>query len=230
MPFPLEDFMTPTPSHAALSEVLTKHLFYEIVRFVEQYELLRAPDPYHSKLDKGVMETIDNALIVSFCTHARNLLEFFFRKTPTEYNYALATDYATASYVRLDRDRRDVKRLYGQLCAQINHLTNDRTDQAQKKIGPKERDALVELIHDEAVRLEMDLKSGFDRQYLATARLADAKAKSRMPVAGSLLSTIAVDMVTHVMGSFPQVTTSTAPTSLGFSGPVKLPGTWTRRT
>jgi hypothetical protein len=219
MRFPSEDFMTPTPSHAALSEVLTKHLVYEIVRFVEQYELLRAPDPYHSKLDKKVVEIIDDALIVS-CTHARNLLEFFFRKVPTEHNYALATDYAKASYVRLDRDGADLKRLYGQLCARINHLTHDRTDQIQRKIGPKERDELVQLIHDEAARLETELKASFDKQYLAIARLAEAKAKSQIPVAGSLYSTIAVDMATLVTGSFPQVASSTADfTGLHWSSP-----------
>jgi hypothetical protein len=42
---------------------------------------------------------------VSFCTHARNVLEFFWRRDRTDYNYALATDYADASYVPVERRR-----------------------------------------------------------------------------------------------------------------------------
>jgi hypothetical protein len=205
----------PKPTHAKLSQTLEKHLFYEAVRFITQYNLLRAPD-YRGKLDAKVAEEIDDALIVSFCTHARNLLEFFFRPSRTEYNYAIATDYADQSYVRLDRDDPDVARLYGQLCAQINHLTYDRTDESSKKINPKERDELVALIHDEVVRLEPHLsKVGFDKGYLAIERLAEAKAKTLMVAPGAMGATNAITVLN-------QVTHSTAP--LPPSVPVSLTG------
>lgn len=191
----------PQPTQAELSATLEKHVFYEAIRFITQYNLLRAPD-YRGKLDAKVAEEIDDALIVSFCTRARNLLEFFFRPSRTEYNYAIATDYADQSYVRLDAKRPDVERLYGQLCAQINHLTYDRTDESSKKINPKERDELVALIHDEAVRLEPHLsKAGFDRRYLAIKRLSEAKAKTLTVAPGAVGATNAItvlNQVTHV--------------------------------
>src|SRR5262245_34659721 len=164
------------PTHAELSRTLEKHLYYEIVRFVSQFELLRVP-VYQTKVDADVAETIDDALIVSFCSHARNLLEFFFREDRTKFNYTLATDYANSSYKRLDRNDPDVVRLYSQLCAQINHLTYDRTDDDTKKIREPQRNELVVLIHDEVVRLEPhSSKAGFDSSYLAINRLSKAKA------------------------------------------------------
>ena len=133
--------------------------------------------------------------------------------------------------MRLDRDRADVKRLYRQLCAQTNHLTYNRTDQAQKKIGPKERDELVELIHDEAVRLETNLKTGFDKRYLAISHLAKAKAKPRVPAAGSVGTTYHanVSVVSSTTPLLSSVTHTTTPaqliSSVGPTGPAKPPGT-----
>ena len=34
----------PKPTHAELSETLEKHIFYEAIRFIAQYKLLRAPE------------------------------------------------------------------------------------------------------------------------------------------------------------------------------------------
>jgi hypothetical protein len=94
-----------------------------------------------------------DALLVGFCSHARNLLEFFFREDNTKYNYAIALDYANEGYSPLKK-MGDVDRLYSQLCAQINHLTYERTDEASKKIADKECQELVRLIHHETKRPE----------------------------------------------------------------------------
>jgi hypothetical protein len=165
---------SPPPSAAALQEVLKKHLPYEIVRLVETYRLLLTPEPYRSKLTQEIVESVDDALIVGFCTHARNLLEFFFHKRSRDY--AIALDYAKAEYQRLDQNRADVKRLFGQLCTQINHLTYKRTDVTREKIGPKERKELVDLIHHEATRLGERLKSQYEAQHLHLDALSAAAA------------------------------------------------------
>ena len=123
-----------------------------------------------------------NALIVSFCTHARNLLEFFFR--PRKSRYTLASDYAEPSYKRLDSQRADVKRLYAQLCQQLNHLSHDPSDDSAKKIGPLQRQEVIKLIHDEAVRLEKKLISGFDRKHLVLEELGVISGASIAPGAG----------------------------------------------
>jgi hypothetical protein len=201
---------SPPPSATALKQVFEEHLPYEIVRLVEIYHLLLTPAPYRTKLANNISETVDDALIVGFCTHARNLLEFFFRKDRTEYNYALATDYAEASYQRLNREREDVKKLYGQLCAQINHLTYGRTDDNSKKIGPSERKALVDLIKDEAVRLERKLKPDYNRHYLYTDLLNRA---AKMEIkAGAIGPSSQVSFITENPAA--PVTTSTPPSKL----------------
>jgi hypothetical protein len=190
------------PSVTALREVFEKHLPYEIGRLVEQYQLLLDPTPYRSGLPAQDAASVEDALIVSFCTHARNLLEFFFR-APNR-SYALATDYATASYKRLDPKRADVKRLYGQLCAQINHLTYDRTDVDSKKIGSSERKELVDIIYNDAVRLEKHLRSGNDKQHLLLGHLASATAMAIKTGAG---------------GPSSQPTVSTLPSASSTTGP-----------
>jgi hypothetical protein len=106
---------------------------------------------------------------VGFCTYARNLLEFFYRRPQGR---AAAADYANAPYEPLDKSRCDVKTLTTQLNAQINHLTYERTDEASGKIGSKERKDLIDLIHTEAGRLEKCLKSEYDTKYLRIDLLA----------------------------------------------------------
>jgi hypothetical protein len=164
-------------------------------------------NPYRTKLANDISETVDDALIVGFCTHARNLLEFFFRKDRTKYNYGSATDYAEASYQRLNQEREDVTKLYGQLCAQINHLTYGRIDDNSEKIGPSERKDLADLIKDEAVRLERKLKPDYNRHYLHTDLLNRA---AKMEIkAGAIGPSSQVSFIT---GN--PVTTSTPPSKL----------------
>ena len=81
------------------------------------------------------------------------LLEFLFREDHKKYKYALATDFAKPSYKRLELIGR-AKTLYADLCAKVNHLTYDRTDRIQEKIGWREQDEILELIHKEIVRGE----------------------------------------------------------------------------
>src|SRR5262245_31596645 len=82
------------------------------------------------------------------------------------FAFPFPKDYADASYINLDPDRKDVETLYGKVCAQINHLTYDRTDDDSKKIGPLERKGLINLIRDEAFRLGKQLRAGYDKQHL----------------------------------------------------------------
>jgi hypothetical protein len=157
-------------------KVFEEHLPYEIIRLIQQYLLLLHRNEYRSGLKPDVEEAVHDGLLVGFCTHARNLLEFFFHD-PGHRDHAAATDYAAPGYVRLDRKRPDVDRLYKQLCAQINHLTYNRTDDDKKKIGPLEWKELIEIILSEATRLAPQLKSGYDNQHLHIDRLTEAAAK-----------------------------------------------------
>jgi hypothetical protein len=164
-----------SPSPATRRQVFDVDLDYEIVRVVEAYGLLLNRHVYYSKLPLDIAEAVDDGLFVAFCTHARNLLEFFYRKPDHDsYYYAVATDYAKTGYEKLDRTRLDVDWLYKQLCAQINHLTYSRTDKEEEKIGPQQRKELINIILAEATRLAPQLKSDYEKQHLRINRLTEA--------------------------------------------------------
>lgn len=161
-----------------LAEVLKNHIPYELGRLVATYKLMREPQ-YRNALEKNDAENVDDALIVSFCTHARNMLEFFHRKDHRKWRYALAIDYAKPGYKSLERAGR-ADQLFQQLCAQINHLTYERTDKNSKKIGVAERDELIRIIHQEVKRLVTDLRPEFGSQYFMLDVLA--KQISEVPI------------------------------------------------
>jgi hypothetical protein len=158
-------------STTTLQEVFDMHLHYEIIRLVDTYVLLLKP-VYRSGLTSDRAEAVDDGLIVAFRTHARNLLEFFFFH---EQGRAIATDYAEPDYVKPKKPD-VVGRLYGQLSAQINHLTYNRPDDDSKKIDIPERKELIDIIHKEVTRLAEKLKSGYDKQHLHLDSLAAASA------------------------------------------------------
>jgi len=167
-----------TITEAARRAAFEEHVPYEIHHLVEAYKLLLEPNRHLSGLTPDMARAVEDELIVSFCTHARNLLEFFFRpKDKTKYKYALARDYANKEYEPLKKS--DVEALYDQLCAQINHLTYNRTDDDDRKIGAAERKELVKIVHKEAERLGGHLRKEYDRQHLQIDRLAKA---AEMPV------------------------------------------------
>jgi hypothetical protein len=179
------------PTTSELQEVLAKHLPYEIGWLADQYDLLLHSEKYDAGLSAELRKALHDALIVSFCTHARNALEFFFRDSHTKYKYALATDYADAKgYTRLDRRTdADVDRLYKQLCAQINHITYERTDDDKRKMNAKEWKELVDIISREAERLDKAMTSGeYDKGHLKLELLADAAASSIKAGAGGASS------------------------------------------
>lgn len=177
------------PTQAELDEVFKVHLPYEIGRMVEAHRLLMNPGQYY-RIPKGpeaktIAKGLQDAHIVSFCTHARNLLEFFPREEYHEkYHYARAADFskpdsADASKVDYEIRKRTgrIEALYKQLCAQVNHLTYDRTDEDSKKIGDAKRKELIELIYGEVLRLARSLDvSRYDKAYLGLDILAEAAA------------------------------------------------------
>jgi len=148
-------------------EVFEVHVAFEVDRLLDTYELLLKPDPYRS-LAPEIVGTLDDALIVAFCTHARNLLEFFYRKCKSKD--PASGHFAERSYTPLpEKDVRDLKRL---LNNQINHLGHERTDEDEKKIDSMRRKELVKIIYNEAVRLAKSLKQDYDAKPLRIEHLA----------------------------------------------------------
>ena len=84
---------------------------------------------------------------VAFCTHARNLLEFFFRDPDTNY-YAAAMDYANPNYEKLDLEENPKceDAVQTAVCPNQSYADN-------KKILPPQRKDLIDIIYEQATRL-----------------------------------------------------------------------------
>ena len=167
---------TPVPkTPEAMRKMFDVHVPYEIIRLDEMYRLMAQPDLFNFKgIPEKQQPTIEDALIVAFCSHARNLVEFF-EKQPSD-NYACAKDFAKDKYepLKINHGTR-LHSLKGMLNNQINHLTYERTDQPDEKIGAPERKELFQAIHDEVVRWKAALKPEYDVFTINTDSLADAR-------------------------------------------------------
>jgi hypothetical protein len=156
-----------------IQEVFDKHVRYEISRLAEMYDRLLKPELY-SQLQPCVRDTITDALIVAFCIHAKNLMEFL-SYTPRR-DRATAEDYAGSDYRRWKiAPRTHAHDLKGKLNNQLSHLSFERTDEPNEKIGIQERKDLVDMLHDELVRWIAQLKPDYDANKLNVKALAVAK-------------------------------------------------------
>jgi hypothetical protein len=116
--------------HKDHKEYFEDHLNYEVWMLGETYTrlLVQVPD-----------KVIANALVESFCIHARILIEFFSKARG-------ANTYTTKKYVVTKR----YEKLNRQINNQIAHILDEgRSVHALKKIGPVERQELFELLRDD---------------------------------------------------------------------------------
>jgi hypothetical protein len=201
----------------SMREVFETHLPYELGRLVEMYELHLEPKRYRAGLACGTAKTLDDALIVAFCPHARNLLEFFYRTG----DRAAAAHYANG-YTPLDKCRDDVKALTKRLNAQISHLSYERTDKDNEKIQPKKRQGLVVLIRKEADRLRKDLKKEYHPKYLQID-LLDKAAAMGIPAAVKGTASIHVVPCGRLRCCAPTRPATAAPRHRRSAGPVTAP-------
>lgn len=116
----------PTPD---LEELLHIHLRYELDMLFGTFEQLRTPVPN---------AIVGNALIESFCLHARALLDFF------DNTQALhAREFTHAAYSPLLKGELGISdTLAEKLNTQIAHLSKKRVDEAGRKVGVDDRQQL----------------------------------------------------------------------------------------
>ena len=109
---------------ANLEELLRVHVRYELNMLFGTVERLTKPIED---------EVLSNALIESFCLHARALLDFFKNK------HLPASEFTTAAYKPFSDGELGISRaLVEKLNTQIAHLTKKRVSDAKQKIGPDE--------------------------------------------------------------------------------------------
>jgi hypothetical protein len=124
-----------------LIEALEHHVVYEVNMLRHTFGFLHLP---------AWSPALLNAIIESFCVHARNLIDFFDEKsaTPGQSNFVGAKHFCSDEYKPWSRGSPSTD-LRGRLNKQISHISYERTSRNQEKVGPKEQLELVRLIEGE---------------------------------------------------------------------------------
>lgn len=96
---------------------------------------------------------VRNALIESFCIHARNLIEFYRNKK----GYLNAKDFTGGSYKAkfvAPTSGEIGTKLYAKLNQHVAHLTRDRTADPDMKVTSNDRETIFEALRKEQERFE----------------------------------------------------------------------------
>jgi hypothetical protein len=138
--------------------LLECHFVYEIKMLQETYQ--RCWEEVTNDADDE-RKILNNALIESFCIHARNLIEFF-RDKKVRTTYADPT-YRAFSLVQPNT----MDTIYERLCAQITHLvykgTHNRTTHALQKINAKDRYEILRILRSEIIEFKGKLVPSYAR-------------------------------------------------------------------
>ena len=113
-------------------ELIGEHLDYEIKMLHEMRKFLRG-EPVSADM-------IANAVMESFCLHARNLNEFFLENS-NRVDTLKASSFATSNY-RKPPNPDDRRALFQKINKQISHLTTERTSIPEEKIGNADREEM----------------------------------------------------------------------------------------
>jgi hypothetical protein len=151
----------PVSISSFLAEILKTHYVYEIDMLQKTYVYLAN--------GKFALDTVaENALIESFCIHARQLIEFFAKKSSA--NRFRADSYAETNYDRLRADDAPLKTLCMKLHKQIAHLDSpqERTSDPREKIGRHERDQLLTILKEQSKDFSEKLKAEYRRLNVPT--------------------------------------------------------------
>ena len=105
-------------------------------------------------------QPIINALIESFCLHARSLIEFFSGNTTPADNMAAAKHFAKTGYEPCDEESPN-KTLKGKLNAQIAHPSYSRTSKDSEKLSAENRATLMTFIETELARFSKEIKETY---------------------------------------------------------------------
>lgn len=135
--------------NATDQDILGHHLPYE-------FEMLQGT---YLALENGGHDTfIANALIESFCIHARQLIEFFSNQQGRRAKEFTGGTYAAAHLGSLGDTAT-------KLNTQIAHLTGQRTTDGTKKIGAADRRKLLTALEREAQNFAARLAPAFQGMF-----------------------------------------------------------------
>lgn len=136
-------------------DFLKQHLTYEACMLRGTYQELN--NNLHN-------EIVKNALIESFCIHARQLIEFFSNKQGMHAKDFTGGTYTPKHIVQLSA-------VANKLNTQIAHLTKKRTESTVEKIGHLDRSRLLTALELEMHHFANLLEKQFQGHFTAPAPL-----------------------------------------------------------
>jgi hypothetical protein len=155
------------PKQDELDFFIVDTFSYEVEMVRETHKLLCQADLLSTAFpdNKQIVRTLTNALIESFCVHARNIIVFLRRR---EKNMDFLPKYFTKSYNPPDKDFINAS-LLSALNDQITHLSVKRTNN-NTKIGHADREVIVAAIEDEIERFHDSLTKHFGDKWVIGPR------------------------------------------------------------
>jgi len=179
-----------------LQEVINHHVPYEVRMMRQTYAMLA-----DGSACLWFSQTVINALIESFCLHARSLIEFFSGETTPADNTAAAKHFAKSSYKPCP-DYGPSRELRGKLNGQIAHPSYSRTSTGDEKVSAKDRAILMKFIDDELVRFSNEMKETYRQQWPVdmTPAASGDKSTSYVNVFGPAGATNQITTATWIVG------------------------------
>jgi hypothetical protein len=151
------------------------------------------------------LQTTANVFIEGFALHARNLIDFFWKNLPPKAKDAVGRHFTDESYSPfndVDPTRNDG---YAKINKQISHVTYDRVDKNEDKLGPEDRKMLFDMIESEIQNFTNHVRAPYKELWQQAAL-----ARKVMPALGSDRFVYSIGAAGPIMAT---VTTSASTTS-----------------
>src|SRR6266478_3100960 len=145
----------PSPSPSDDELLLKCHFVYELTMLRDTYQ--RCPKEGTIIND----DIIRNALIESFCVHARNLIEFFEGEKNESRKYSESAYHPFSTVMSDIRIGVIKKRLNAQITHLIYHGTHKRTINDSEKINDKDRADIYTIVARENTIFKTHLAQGY---------------------------------------------------------------------
>jgi hypothetical protein len=181
-------------SPEGLMEMFERHLPYEIDMLRVTYLMLSTPGA-----DLWLTKWIQNAVIESFCVHARNLIEFY-KATNLPTEETVAAQHFTKDYRAFPLGVPG--QIIGKMNAQITHLSYNREDDPARKIGHEDRKLIMNLLEREMERFASHLREPYKSKWREDLRVG-IKLDAVAPAVSTASATNAIQIVTLDTGGKP---------------------------
>jgi hypothetical protein len=142
-----------TETGTPIERLLRKHLPYEFDMLEHTFRLLHSSDDHAKKIREDTV--VSNALVESFWTHARNLIEFFNQEKGDGLHGVASPQDMTDGY----RADTKMKELDQTINVQISHLQYDRPALTEEQLNFPEMDRVRSVIGREVAKFNRSMSA-----------------------------------------------------------------------